>query len=137
MNTNNMFDVETINLEFEIFWQTLKSDFTIPANPRTGQSVKVKVINGVEKLVTNRKVKGIFRDEFSLKPTVRRRFFVTKTGFYPDGTKATSFDVISMTTFKRSYKQYYKYFNTPIFTPSDMYEVKKTLNDIKKLVNIF
>ena len=51
MNVNmngNMFDVETIDQEFDIFWETLKSNFTIPANPKTGQSARVKIVNGVE-----------------------------------------------------------------------------------------
>ena len=39
MNTNNMFDVETINLEFEIFWQTLKSDFTIQLEKTASESL--------------------------------------------------------------------------------------------------
>ena len=135
MNTNNMFDVETIDQEFDIFWETLKSNFTIPANPKTGQSAKVKIVNGVEMLVVNRK-KGETHmiDENNNKSVIRKRFFVIKTGYYPNGVKATATNHKSMTVFKSVYKQYEMYFNTPIFTPADMFEVKKTLIMIKKLV---
>lgn len=132
---NNMFDVEKIDTEFEIFWETLKSNFTIPANPKTGQSAKVKIVNGVEKLVVNRKKGGTHMiDENHNKYFVRERFFVVKTGYYPNGRKATATNKKSMTVFKSVYTQYNKYFNTPIFSPADMYAIKKTLTDIKKLV---
>jgi len=135
MNTNNMFDVETIDQEFEIFWETLKSDFTIPANPKTGQSAKVKIVNGVEKLVVNRKKGGTHMiDENHNKSVTRDRFFVVKTGYYPNGVKATATNKKSMTVFKSVYKQYERYFNTPIFTPAYLFEMKKTLTTIKKLV---
>jgi predicted Rdx family selenoprotein len=134
MNTNNMFDVETIDQEFDIFWETLKSNFTIPANPKTGQSAKVKIVNGVEKLIINRKKSGVFIDEKHNKSVIRERFFVVKTGYYPNGVKATETNKKSMTVFKSVYKQYEMYFNTPVFTPADMFEMKKTLTTIKKLV---
>ncbi len=134
MNTNNMFDVETIDREFDIFWETLKSNFTIPANPKTGQSAKVKIVNGVEKLIINRKKSGVFIDEKHNKSVIRERFFVVKTGYYPNGVKATETNKKSMTVFKSVYKQYEMYFNTPVFTPADMFEMKKTLTTIKKLV---
>lgn len=134
MNTNNMFDVSTIDQEFDTFWETLKSNFTIPANPRTGQSAKVKIVNGVEKLIINRKKSGVFVDEKHNKGRARDRFFVVKTGYYPNGVKATATNKKSMTVFKSLYKQYNKHFNTPIFTPADMFEMKKTLTTIKKLV---
>jgi predicted Rdx family selenoprotein len=134
MNTNNMFDVETIDQEFDIFWETLKSNFTIPANPKTGQSAKVKIVNGVEKLIINRKKSGVFIDEKHNKSVIRERFFVVKTGYYPNGVKATETNKKSMTVFKSVYKQYEMYFNTPVFTPADMFEMKKTLITIKKLV---
>jgi hypothetical protein len=134
MNTNNMFDVETIDQEFDIFWETLKSNFTIPANPKTGQSAKVKIVNGVEKLIVNRKKSGVFIDEKHNKSVIRERFFVVKTGYYPNGVKATETNKKSMTVFKSVYKQYEMYFNTPVFTPADMFEMKKTLTTIKKLV---
>jgi len=134
MNTNNMFDVETIDQEFDIFWETLKSNFTIPANPKTGQTVKVKIVNGVEKLIVNRKKSGVFIDEKHNKSVTRERFFVVKTGYYPNGVKATETNKKSMTVFKSVYKQYEMYFNTPVFTPADMFEMKKTLTTIKKLV---
>jgi predicted Rdx family selenoprotein len=134
MNTNNMFDVETIDQEFDVFWETLKSNFTIPANPKTGQSAKVKIVNGVEKLIINRKKSGVFIDEKHNKSVIRERFFVVKTGYYPNGVKATETNKKSMTVFKSVYKQYEMYFNTPVFTPADMFEMKKTLTTIKKLV---
>ena len=134
MNTNNMFDVETIDQEFDIFWETHKSNFTIPANPKTGQTAKVKIVNGVEKLIVNRKKSGVFIDEKHNKSVIRERFFVVKTGYYPNGVKATETNKKSMTVFKSVYKQYEMYFNTPVFTPADMFEVKKTLITIKKLV---
>jgi hypothetical protein len=134
MNTNNMFDVETIDREFDVFWETLKSNFTIPANPKTGQSAKVKIVNGVEKLIINRKKSGVFIDEKHNKSVIRERFFVVKTGYYPNGVKATETNKKSMTVFKSVYKQYEMYFNTPVFTPADMFEMKKTLTTIKKLV---
>ena len=134
MNTNNMFDVETIDQEFDIFWETLKSNFTIPANPKTGQTAKVKIVNGVEKLIINRKKSGVFIDEKHNKSVIRERFFVVKTGYYPNGVKATETNKKSMTVFKSVYKQYEMYFNTPVFTPADMFEMKKTLTTIKKLV---
>jgi hypothetical protein len=129
-----MFDVETIDQEFDIFWETLKSNFTIPANPKTGQSAKVKIVNGVEKLIINRKKSGVFIDEKHNKSVIRERFFVVKTGYYPNGVKATETNKKSMTVFKSVYKQYEMYFNTPVFTPADMFEMKKTLITIKKLV---
>jgi hypothetical protein len=129
-----MFDVETIDQEFDIFWETLKSNFTIPANPKTGQTVKVKIVNGVEKLIVNRKKSGVFIDEKHNKSVTRERFFVVKTGYYPNGVKATETNKKSMTVFKSVYKQYEMYFNTPVFTPADMFEMKKTLTTIKKLV---
>jgi hypothetical protein len=129
-----MFDVETIDQEFDIFWETLKSNFTIPANPKTGQSAKVKIVNGVEKLIINRKKSGVFIDEKHNKSVIRERFFVVKTGYYPNGVKATETNKKSMTVFKSVYKQYEMYFNTPVFTPADMFEMKKTLTTIKKLV---
>jgi predicted Rdx family selenoprotein len=134
MNTNNMFDVETIDQEFDVFWETLKSNFTIPANPKTGQSAKVKIVNGVEKLIINRKKSGVFIDEKHNKSVIRERFFVVKTEYYPNGVKATETNKKSMTVFKSVYKQYEMYFNTPVFTPADMFEMKKTLTTIKKLV---
>ncbi len=136
MNINsNMFDVETIDQEFDIFWETLKSNFTIPANPKTGQTARVKIVNGVEKLVVNRKKGGTHMiDENHNKSVTRERFFVVRTGYYPNGVKATVTNKRSMTVFKSVYKQYEKYFNTPIFTPADMFELKKTLSTIKKLV---
>ena len=134
MNTNNMFDVETIDQEFDVFWETLKSNFTIPANPKTGQSAKVKIVNGVEKLIINRKKSGVFIDEKHNKSVIRERFFVVKTGYYPNGVKATETNKKSMTVFKSVYKQYEMYFNTPVYTPADMFEMKKTLTTIKKLV---
>jgi len=135
MNTNNMVDVDMIDQEFNIFWETLKSNFTIPANPKTGQSAKVKIVNGVEMLVVNRK-KGETHmiDENNNKSVIRKRFFVIKTGYYPNGVKANATNKKSMSVFKSVYKQYEMYFNTPIFTPADMFEVKKTLITIKKLV---
>ena len=129
-----MFDVETIDQEFDVFWETLKSNFTIPANPKTGQSAKVKIVNGVEKLIINRKKSGVFIDEKHNKSVIRERFFVVKTGYYPNGVKATETNKKSMTVFKSVYKQYEMYFNTPVFTPADMFEMKKTLTTIKKLV---
>ena len=42
-----------------------------------------------------------------------------------------------MTVFKSVYKQYEKYLNTPLFSLTDIYMMKKTLNDIKKLANNF
>jgi len=134
MNANNMFDVETIDQEFDIFWETHKSNFTIPANPKTGQTAKVKIVNGVEKLIINRKKSGVFIDEKHNKSVIRERFFVVKTGYYPNGVKATETNKKSMTVFKSVYKQYEMYFNTPVFTPADMFEMKKTLTTIKKLV---
>lgn len=135
MNTNILFDVETIDREFDTFWETFKSDFNIPANPKTGQSAKVKIVNGVEKFVINRKKGGICMvDENHNKNVIRERFFVVKTGYYPNGVKATATNKKSMSVFKSVYKQYNMYFNTPIFTPADMLEMKMTLTKIKKLV---
>ena len=73
-------------------------------------------------------------DENNNKSVTRERFFVVRTGYYPNGVKATATNHKSMTVFKSVYKQYEMYFNTPIFTPADMFEVKKTLIMIKKLV---
>ena len=73
-------------------------------------------------------------DENNNKSVIRKRFFVIKTGYYPNGVKANATNKKSMSVFKSVYKQYEMYFNTPIFTPADMFEVKKTLITIKKLV---
>lgn len=131
---SKMIDMEQINTEFDIFWETLKSKFNLPANSKTGQTARVKIVNGVEKLVVNRRKGGIFVDEYHNKSATRERFFVAKTGYYPNGVKATARNIQSMTVFKSVYNQYVKYFNSPIFSPADMYAMKKTLTEIKKLV---
>jgi hypothetical protein len=76
----------------------------------------------------------VFIDEKHNKSVIRERFFVVKTEYYPNGVKATETNKKSMTVFKSVYKQYEMYFNTPVFTPADMFEMKKTLTTIKKLV---
>lgn len=136
MNTQ-MFDVNQIDLEFEIFWEVAKTKFPILMNTKTVQTAKVKTVNGVEVFVVNRKKGGVFVDENNHKPVVRERFFVMKTGYYPNKVKATAKNLYSMTVFKSVYKQYEKYLNTPLFSLTDIYMMKKTLNDIKKLANNF
>ena len=68
--------------------------------------------NGDEMLRVNRKINGAFKDTFYSKNIVKRNFYALKTGYYPDGVKATDKNIKCISIFK----SVYKHFNNFIYT---------------------
>jgi hypothetical protein len=140
MNTNNMFDVEQINLEFEIFWETVKTSPSFFDNKNTGQTIKVIIENGEEKMIVNRKKgkkfgKTVYLDDPSLKSTVRERFFVHKTGKFSDGSNPVEKYKQHASVYIAIFNRYDKNIDIPVYTISYVYNLKKSLADIKKIAS--
>ena len=132
-----MFDVDKINLEFEIYWETLKTNPSFFENKKTGQTIKVIIENGEEKQIINRKKgkkfgKTVYGDDPSLKSTVRERFFVHKTGKFSDGSTPGEMYKQHASIYFAIFNRYDKSINTPVYTISYVYELKKKIQDMKK-----
>ena len=136
MNTN-MFDVDKINLEFEIYWETLKTNPSFFENKKTGQTIKVIIENGEEKQIINRKKgkkfgKTVYGDDPSLKSTVRERFFVHKTGKFSDGSTPGEMYKQHASIYIAIFNRYDKSIDIPVYTISYVYELKKKIQDMRK-----
>jgi len=136
---NTMIDVDKINLEFEILWETLKTNPSFFDNKKTGQTIKVITEDGEEKSIVNRR-KGIdaktgqpiFDNDPSLKFTVRERFFVHKTGKFSDGSTPGEKYKQHASIYIAIFNRYDACINTPVYTISYVYELKKKIQDMKK-----
>ena len=134
---NTIIDVVKIDSEFEIFWETLK---TIPSffyNKNTGQALKVITENVEEKMIVNRKKgkkfgKTVYGDDPSLKSTVRERFFVHKTGKFSNGSTPGENYKQHASIYIAIFNRYDACINTPVYTISYVYELKKKIQDMKK-----
>jgi hypothetical protein len=80
--------------------------------PTTNTTYEVVHRNGDEMLRVNRRINGAFKDTFYSKNAVKRNFYALKTGYYPDGVKATDKNIKSISVFK----SVYKHFNNFIYT---------------------
>jgi hypothetical protein len=136
---NTMIDVDKINLEFDILWETIKTNPSFFDNKKTRQTIKVITEDGEEKSIVNRR-KGIdpktgqpiFGDDPSLKSTVRERFFVHKTGKFSDGSIPGEMYKKNASVYIAIFNRYDKLVNTPVYTISYVYELKKKIQDMKK-----
>ena len=132
-----MFDVDKINLEFEIYWETLKTNPSFFENKKTGQTIKVIIENGEEKQIINRKKgkkfgKTVYGDDPSLKSTVRERFFVHKTGKFSDGSTPGEMYKQHASIYIAIFNRYDKSIDIPVYTISYVYELKKKIQDMRK-----
>jgi hypothetical protein len=124
---NSSLDVKKTDFDFEFFWEAVKMYPNMEPDDVTQMTCSIVVKNNKEMFRVNRRKNG-FKDECSHKSTVRERFFVVKTGYYSDGTKATESDIKSMSVFVSIYKQFIKYLNQPVFSRLDMLSIKKISN---------
>ena len=136
---NTIIDVVKIDSEFEILWEISKTSPSFFYNKKTGQSIKVIIEDGEEKWIVNRR-KGInpktgqpnFDNDPSLKSTVRERFFVHKTGKFSDGSTPGEMYKQHASIYFAIFNRYDKNINTPVYTISYVYELKKKIQDMKK-----
>ena len=134
---NTIIDVVKIDSEFEIFWETAKTSPSFFYNKNTGQALKVITENVEEKMIVNRKKgkkfgKTVYGDDPSLKSTVRERFFVHKTGKFSDGSTPGEMYKQHASIYIAIFNRYDKSINTPVYTISYVYELKKKIQDMKK-----
>ena len=135
---NTIIDVVKIASEFETFWETAKTSPSFFDNKKTGQTLKVIDENAEEKMIVNRRKgldktgKQIFDNDPSLKSTVRERFFVHKTGKFSDGSTPGEKYKQHASIYIAIFNRYDKLINTPVYTISYVYELKKKIQDMKK-----
>jgi len=134
---NTIIDVVKIASEFETFWETAKTSPSFFDNKKTGQTLKVIDENAEEKMIVNRKKgkkfgKRVYGDDPSLKSTVRERFFVHKTGKFSDGSTPGEKYKQHASIYIAIFNRYDACINTPVYTISYVYELKKKIQDMKK-----
>jgi len=76
--------------------------------PTSNTTYEVVNRNDEEMLRVNRRINGTYKDTFYSKNAVKRNFYALKTGYYPDGVKATDKNIKSVSV--------YKHFNNFIYT---------------------
>jgi hypothetical protein len=136
---DTIIDVDKINSEFETFWETVKTNPSFFDNKKTGQTIKVITEDGEEKSIVNRR-KGIdaktgqpiFDNDPSLKSTFRERFFVHKTNKFSDGSTPGEKYKQHASIYIAIFNRYDACINTPVYTISYVYELKKKIQDMKK-----
>ena len=134
---NTIIDVVKIASEFETFWETAKTSPSFFDNKKTGQTLKVIDENAEEKMIVNSKKgkkfgKRVYGDDPSLKSTVRERFFVHKTGKFSDGSTPGEMYKKNISVYIAIFNRYDACINTPVYTISYVYELKKKIQDMKK-----
>ena len=100
-----------IDFNFNTCWDMLSLNKALLI-PSTNTTYEVVNRNGDEMLRVNRGINGTFKDTFYSKNGVKRNFYALKTGYYPDGIKATDKNIKSISVFK----SVYKHFNNFIYT---------------------
>ena len=100
-----------IDFNFNTWWDMLSLNKALLI-PSTNTTYEVVNRNGDEMLRVNRGINGTFKDTFYSKNGVKRNFYALKTGYYPDGIKATDKNIKSISVFK----SVYKHFNNFIYT---------------------
>jgi hypothetical protein len=100
-----------IDFNFNTWWDMLSLNKALLI-PSTNTTYEVINRNGDEMLRVNRGINGTFKDTFYTKNGVKRNFYALKTGYYPDGIKATDKNIKSISVFK----SVYKHFNNFIYT---------------------
>ena len=100
-----------IDFNFNTWWDMLSLNKALLI-PSTNTTYEVVNRNGDEMLRVNRGINGTFKDTFYTKNGVKRNFCALKTGYYPDGIKATDKNIKSISVFK----SVYKHFNNFIYT---------------------
>ena len=100
-----------IDFNFNTWWDMLSLNKALLIT-YTNTTYEVVNRNGDEMLRVNRKINGAFKDTFYSKNIVKRNFYALKTGYYPDGVKATDKNIKCISIFK----SVYKHFNNFIYT---------------------
>ena len=100
-----------IDFNFNTWWDMLSLNKALLI-PSTNTTYEVVNRNGDEMLRVNRGINGTFKDTFYSKNIVKRNFYALKTGYYPDGVKATDKNIKCISIFK----SVYKHFNNFIYT---------------------
>lgn len=138
---NNMSDVEKIDIEFDILWETIKTDQSFFTNQKTGQTLKVIVEDGEEKLIVNRRKgkdhtgKAKFDNDPSLKSTIRERFFFHRTKKFSDGSVPDEKYKKNISVYEAIFNRYDNNINKPVYTISYVYNLRKSLAEIKKIAS--
>lgn len=116
------------DVDFNTWWDMLKLN-DVGVLPETFLSYQIVNRHNSEMLNVNRKIGGLYKDTFYSKDAVRRNFYALKTGFYPDGVKATSKNIKSMSVFKSVYKHFNKYIYTNQVINLSVKNIYKIIHD--------